>query len=282
MSVDARDRSTPRPSVLAGFRCLLSGLRAARSAPGLGRAYGRYAVALVLTSLLLIAALGTGAFQGLEWVLTERVDADLSETARTVIEVVGTVVVVAISLVIAPVLSLVIVGAALPIWSEQLFYAGMQSIDPDRAARLSSAKGDGITVSLHLGIRRLARLLVVQLLGFGLSFIPVIGVILGPSVSLVGAGWIVGWEMIDPYLSRLGLTIPEQRAVARAHRRDLLGFGVPASAIMAIPVLGPAFFGLIQVAAARLVHERMPFEEVTRAQAGAKPQRPLPEGAARA
>lgn len=267
-----RDRPTPRPSVLAGFRCLLSGLRNARSAPGLGRAYGRYALALVLTSLVLIAALGTGAFQGLEWVLTERVDADLSETARTVIEVVGTVVVVAISLVIAPVLSLVIVGAALPIWSEQLFYAGMHGIDPARAVRLSSAPGDGITVSLRLGMRRLVRLLVVQLLGFGLSFVPVIGVILGPAVSLVGAGWIVGWEMIDPYLSRLGLSIPEQRAVARAHRRDLLGFGVPASAIMAIPVLGPAFFGLIQVAAARLVHERMPIEEGTRALATGQAQ----------
>lgn len=269
----------PKPSILRGFRCLVTGLRHARRTPGLKGAYGRYALALVALSLVLGVLFVMGAHAGVEW-LAVRYEADLpdEEHLRQLLDVLAMVIATLLALVLAPVTSLFVVGAAFPLLAERLFYAGLRHVHAARADVLEPAPSDNLIRSLALGARRFARVMVYQILGFGLSFIPGVGVVLGPVVSIGGSGWIVGWEMLDPYLSRLALPIHQQRAVAKAYRRHLIGFGAPAVMIMSVPLLGPLTFPLIQVAAARLVEQIFPDDTTTCALVGASAPTALTSG----
>jgi uncharacterized protein involved in cysteine biosynthesis len=262
MNLPAARPHAPKPSIVRGFRCLVQGLRHARSTPGLKGAYGHYALALVVVSLVLGALFVLGAQHGVEW-LSIRYAAHLpdDESLRHVLEVLAIVIATVLALVLAPVTGLFVVGAAFPLLGERLFYAGLRHMHPARADLLKPAPSDGLVRSLALGGRRFARVLAYQVLGFCVSFIPGVGIVLGPLISIGGSGWIVGWEMLDPYLSRLSLPIHQQRAVAKAYRRHLIGFGAPAVAIMSVPLLGPLFFPLIQVAAARLVEQIFPTDQ---------------------
>jgi len=264
MNRPASRTSPPKPSVVRGFSCLVTGLRHVRGIQGLKSAYAQYALALVAVSLVLGVLFVMGAHNGVEWLLGRNA-AHLpdDERLREVLNVLATVISTLIALVLAPVTSLFLVGAAFPLLGERLFYAGLRGIHPERAAVLEPAPSDSLVRSLALGARRFARVLGYQVLGFGLSFIPVVGLVLGPLVSIGGTGWIVGWEMLDPYLSRLGLPIHQQRTVAKAYRRHLIGFGAPAVLIMSVPLLGPLTFPLIQVAAAGLVEQIFPNDQVT-------------------
>ncbi|NJK32509.1 MAG: EI24 domain-containing protein, partial [Deltaproteobacteria bacterium] len=91
-----------------------------------------------------------------------------------------------------------------------------------------------------------------------LGLVPVVGSIAGA----IGQTWLtartVGWELVDPYFDRLGMGWSEQREFVREHRRSLLGFGLPLSLILAIPLVGPLLFGLAQAAAAVYVVREVP------------------------
>lgn len=261
MNVPPPPASSPAPSYLLGLRCFWTGFRSARGTEGLKGAYGQYALAMALLSVLLVVVFSIAAFYGVDWIL-DRVEHDAleDETVRTVLRVVGLLVAGVVSLVLAPVVSMLAVGALFPILGERLFYAGLKRLDPARAERLAAARSDSILISLRLGVRRFARVLVFQALGFSLSFVPIVGVFIGPAVSIAGAAWIVGWEMLDPYLSRFGFTIAQQREVASAHRKTLAGFGAPAVMIMAVPLVGPLAFPFVQIAGAHLMRTLYPNE----------------------
>jgi len=76
--------------------------------------------------------------------------------------------------------------------------------------------------------------------------------------------------LLDPYLDKLRLGYADQHAFVAAHRPALVGFGLPLSVLMAVPLVGPLFFGLAQGAAAQLVVEVI--------EGGAQPSGSSPSG----
>ena len=95
--------NAPKPSIVRGFRCLVQGLRHARGTPGLKGAYGHYALALVVVSLVLGALFVLGAQHGVEW-LSNRYAAHLpdDESLRHVLDVLATVIATLLPSVPAP------------------------------------------------------------------------------------------------------------------------------------------------------------------------------------
>ena len=90
---------------------------------------------------------------------------------------------------------------------------------------------------------------------FALTLVPVVGALLGPAFQLWSTSRALTWELLDPYFDRRSFGYAEQRAYLKAHSGPIVGFGLPLSFILAVPLVGPLFFGLAQAGAALLVVE---------------------------
>jgi len=102
---------------------------------------------------------------------------------------------------------------------------------------------------------RLALFFGMSILAFVFSLLPVIGSIGGPVIQTYLTSRSIGWEMLDPYFDKLGWRFDDQRRFVDEHQSHLVGFGLPITLLMMIPIAGPLIFGLAQAAAAVLVGE---------------------------
>jgi hypothetical protein len=59
--------------------------------------------------------------------------------------------------------------------------------------------------------------------------------------------------MMEPYFDRHGMRWSAQRAYIKKNRWTILGFALPISLLLAIPIIGPLFFGIAQAGAAWFV-----------------------------
>ena len=238
---------TPMPSTAVGGAALaLRGLRLAVRSPEVRRVYLHLALALVVTSIALMAALGFAI-----WVLLPAPgEAELwKQILLWTLRIGGT----ALALMAAPLLSLFIVNIVFPFLGERVFFAGLRLVDPGRAAELEAAGGVGFTTSVGSSLRRLVYFLGVTVLTFLLTLVPVLGAVLGPAAQLWFASRMLSWELLDPYFERRGLDYAGQKGVVTTHRAAMFGFGAPWTLLLALPIVGPLGFGLAQAAAALLV-----------------------------
>jgi uncharacterized protein involved in cysteine biosynthesis len=158
-------------------------------------------------------------------------------------------------LLVVPLLSLALVNLVFPFLGERVFLAAMRVVSPARAEQLAAQPGLPLSTSLLVGLLRLLMFIGLGVGAFLLSWVPVVGQVLGPVLQGYLGARGLAWELLDPYLDKLQLGFGQQRAFVAAHRPALVGFGLPLTLMMAIPLVGPLLFGLAQGAAAKLVVE---------------------------
>lgn len=231
---------------MLGAALALRGLRLALGEPAVRRVYVRLALALALTSLVLVIGLGYAI-----WALIPVPESPWLVALVWTLRIAGT----ALTLLAAPLLALFAVNIMLPFLGEDVFLAGLRAVDPARADELAAARGVGFAASTRSSVRRLVHFVGMSLLIFMLALVPVLGAVLGPLAQLWFSARMLSWELLDPYFERRGLDHAAQRAALRAHRGTMFGFGAPWTMLLAIPVLGPLGFSLAQAGAALLVTE---------------------------
>lgn len=227
------------PRAAAGARAALQGLGLALSEPTVRKTYVQLALALVLGTLLLYAGLGWAAWE-------------LTEGDRWWWDLVRAAAIFAV-LLVSPVIALYLVHALFPLFSERVFLAALVARGSSRAEGLVAGEGLPMMVSVGISLRRLARYLGMAAGLFLFSFVPIVGALLGPPLQILLAARTLAGELVDPYLSMKGMRWQAQRDYLKSHRPALIGFGLPWSAVFAIPLVGALVFGLAQAAAAVLV-----------------------------
>lgn len=162
---------------------------------------------------------------------------------------------IVVVLLAAPLISLTLVNIAFPFLGERVFIAALRVISPARAEQLAARPGLPIATAVFISVLRMLMFFGLSIVAFFLSLVPVVGQVVGPVVQGYLSARGLAWELLDPYLDKLQLSFDDQRAFVATHRPALVGFGAPLTLLMAIPLVGPLFFGLAQAAAAKLVVE---------------------------
>ena len=247
-------RSQGVGGLFRGFFAALRGAGAALGNRDVYKVYFQFTLILLVLSLILAGALGYGVWQatepeaaggflarhGLDW---------LAVGGLTVLRYVGIV----IAALAAPLLAFLVIGILFPVFAEALFFAGLRRLDPGRAQALEAQPGLSILASLWKTLRLLVHLVVITMLAFVVSLIPLVGVVLGPALQLWNTGKILGWELLDPYFDKRRMAFAAQKVYVRGHRAAVVGFGLPWAFVLAIPLFGPLFFGMAQAAAPGLL-----------------------------
>ncbi|MEZ4451328.1 MAG: EI24 domain-containing protein [Nannocystaceae bacterium] len=240
--------ASPNPGLYEGSSAALRGLRFAAGQPEVRAVYRRLMAILTLASLALTAALIATL-----WHFTAIGDGDTTWAAigLWLVRLAGG----AVILFAAPIIALMIVNALVPVLAERTFLAALGVLRPARARALAEAEGLSFSAGVGLTLRRLVHFLGVTILCFAVTFIPLVGAILGPLLQLAATARALTWELLDPYFDRRRMSYAEQRALLRARRGAIIGFGAPLSFVLGIPLVGPLFFGLAQAGVAMLVAE---------------------------
>ena len=259
--VDAAPGPAGQPAgLLLGATTAWRGLQLALGAPQVKRTY------LQLTTVILLLVLSLDVL-GI-WAVWSWTGGDGSESwwaalALVLLRIAG----IGVVLLIAPILAMFVVDMLFPLLSERVFLAGMSTVAPDRATELAQIEGLPFTKALAQNFIRLLLFLGLSVVTFGISLIPVAGAIAGPALQVYFTSRALGWELLDPYFEKLSLSFDEQHRFVREHRNPLLGFALPFSFILAIPLVGPFVFGLAQAAAGVLVAEVIEGPQASPAQA---------------
>jgi len=227
------------PTAAAGARAALAGLSLALGERTVRTTYLQMSLALVGMTLLLYAGLGLGL-----WELT-----DGPSRWWILARVAGSLLI----LFASPVIALFLVHAIFPLFSERVFLAALKARGSALADELVAGEGLPLHVSVGISIRRLLRYLGLTVVVFLLSLIPFLGAVIGPPLQLLLSARMLGGELLDPYLSMKGYRWEQQRDYLKGHRFALVGFGLPWTAVFAVPLVGALVFGLAQAAAAVLV-----------------------------
>lgn len=240
--------SDTRGSFTAGVSAALSGMRLSSRSTELRRTYLQLVLALFVGATVL-DVLGI-------WTVLHLIPiGDGASWWEVVLLWVGRVIGIGVVLLAAPLVGLALVNLLFPFLGERVFLAAMRVVSPARAEQLAAQPGLPLSTALGVAVLRLLWFVALSVGAFLVSFVPVAGQVLGPVLQGYLGARGLAWELLDPYLDKLGLRFSEQRAFVAAHRPALVGFGLPLTFLMAIPLVGPLLFGLAQGAAAQLVVE---------------------------
>lgn len=272
-----RPASNTKARGIAGlFRGAWAAVRGMLAATGnrdVFRVYGRMTLALIVTTVVvgglmiygvqsLADLVGGGAAAGADGAgaagaagaATEMGYVDwtysvLLESSRYFVLIVGFV----LAALLAPVLAMLVLGIVFPMFAESVFLAALRPLDAARADKLKSLTGLSTSASIIVSLRSLIRLVLLTLAVFAVGFIPFVGPIAAPVLTLWVTAQALSSELLDPYFSKSSMKYAARKQYAKAHRGGMLGFGVPVSVLLAIPLIGPLFFGLAQAGAATLL-----------------------------
>lgn len=235
-------------SVARGLQLAGRGLKLALSSPEVRKTYLRLALVLMLLALAL--SLGLGAL--VWWLVPVATDMSwMTWLGSWLLRLGGT----ALALIAAPMLALFVVNVVFPFLADAVFMAGVRVADPKLADRLEKPAELGLVTSVVGSIRRLVSFVGVTLALVAFSLIPLVGPVLGPILELWFAARTLSWELLDPYFERAGRDHAAQTRIVTARRATLVGYGLPWTFVMALPVVGPLLFGLAQAGIAALVVE---------------------------
>jgi uncharacterized protein involved in cysteine biosynthesis len=162
---------------------------------------------------------------------------------------------IGIVLLAAPVLAMFVSNTLFPVLAERVFLAGMRAVDPARADELAALPGLPLRIAIGQNLIRMLMFIGLSVGAFALSFVPVVGSIGGPVLQVYFTARALGWELLDPYFEKLEYRFDAQHRFVREHRAPLVGFALPYSLVMAIPILGPFAFGIAQAAAGVFTRE---------------------------
>lgn len=229
-----------------GFRAAFHGVALAWRTPRVRRAYAAIA-ALALFIVLALDALGI--------YVVLHIEVPVSGTFAHLAFIAVKVAAILVVLVGSPFVTLALAHVLAPAISEHIFFSAFTSLDPERARKLRARPPLGTRTTVLLTFRRLFRVAAFIPLTFMLALVPEVGVFLAPLAQLAVSAIAVTWELLDPYFDKTNMSYDEQVKWTKEHRAGLLGFGLPFAFILAIPFIGPYFFGFAQAAAASFVHE---------------------------
>jgi uncharacterized protein involved in cysteine biosynthesis len=233
---------------VAGVTAAFRGLRIATNTREVGRAYLQLAaVIFALTVALDVAGIWTvlhftGGNGDEEW---------WARLGLVLLRLAG----IGIVLLAAPVMAMFLSNTAFPVLAERVFLAGMRAVDPVRADELAARPGLPLRTGIAQNLIRMAMFLGLSIAAFAFSFVPVVGSIGGPVLQAYFTARALGWELLDPYFEKLEFRFDAQHRFVREHRSALVGFALPYSLVMAIPILGPFAFGIAQAAAGVFTRE---------------------------
>ncbi|SIO84982.1 EI24 domain-containing protein [Nocardiopsis sp. JB363] len=136
---------------------------------------------------------------------------------------------------------------------------------PEESVLASMARAAGQAIAL------VAITLVVTIGAFLLGLIPVVGWILGPVLTAVMGGWLLGIELTTSAFDRRGLLRIRDRHSHMRHRRcRVLGFTIPTYFLMAIPFVAIVVFPAATAGGTILARELLPEQPES-------PQTPVPQ-----
>ncbi len=230
-----------------GLGAALRGLSSTMSNPEVWSAYARLVAALLVTTVVLGGAMTYGW-----WKVTGMLPDDSWLSSLGIVLFVVGAIIVALA---APLLALMVVNEAFPFFAEAVFFAGMRHIAPDRARALEAMSGLSMAASIKVAIAVLVKFLSLTILALLISLIPVVGTIAGPVFQLWITAKTLGWELLDPFFDKMEMRYGPQRDYVDQHSKAIVGFALPYSFVLAIPLIGPLFFGLAQAAAPVLIHD---------------------------
>ena len=237
-----------KPGVVAGLRAAGRGVRRVFRTPEVGRTYVQLvAVLFVLAGVLDVLGI---------WAVLHFTPIDGSESwwawlGLWLLRVAGVLIVV----LAAPIVALFTTNTLFPVLGERVFLAGVRTVDPERADQLAAIEGMPLRVSIPQNLIRMALFIGLSIVAFGVSLIPVVGAVLGPVLQGYFTARALGWELLDPYFEKLDMRFDAQQGFVKQHRGPLVGFALPFSLVMSVPLLGPLLFGVAQAAAGTLVVE---------------------------
>ena len=246
MSTTSGGFTESRKAFSAGLQAAMRGLRIAGRSAEVRGTYAR----LVAAIFVLAAWLDVGGMWAV-WHFTA-VDPSSSWWMIAVLwtlRIAGVVIV----LFVAPLVAFFIVNALFPVLAERVFFAALAEVAPARAQELQAMPGKPFVRGMADNLLRMGLFFATTLLAVVVSFVPAVGAVAGPPLSVYFTARAMGWELLDPYFDKLQLDFAAQRQFVARHRPALVGFGLPLGFMMAIPLVGPLFFGLAQAAAAVLV-----------------------------
>ena len=237
-----------KPGLGAGLRAAGRGVRRVLETPEVGKTY----IQLVAVLFVLASVLSAGGF----WAVLHFTPIDGTESwwvlaAMWVARVAGIVIVA----LVCPILALFAANTLFPVLGERVFLAGVRAVNPQRADELAALEGLPLRVSIPQNLIRMGLFVGLSVFAFAVSLIPVAGVVLGPVLQVYFTSRALGWELLDPYFEKLEVRFDAQHAFVKQHHRPLVGFALPFSLAMSIPLVGPLLFGVAQAAAGTLVVE---------------------------
>lgn len=237
-----------KPGLLAGLRAAGRGIRRVLDTPEVGKTY----LQLVAALFLLAAGLNVlGIWGVVHFTPIEGGTSWWATAGLWLLRIAGILLVV----LAAPVLALFTTNTLFPVLGERVFLAGVRTVDPARADQLEALPGLPLSVSIPQNLIRMALFIGLSILSFAASLIPVVGPFLSPVMQGYFTARALGWEMLDPYFEKLEVRFDAQHDFVRQHRAALVGFALPFSLVMSIPLVGPLLFGVAQAAAGTLVVE---------------------------
>lgn len=232
--------------ILSGARAILSGIRELRGVAGVRRAYLWIVLSLMLISLLL-NALGFWAIQ--KYIPIAEDSSIWSTLLFWTLRILSAAAVILLS----PLVAIISCNILFPIFSELPFLAGVNALRPSLATELKQAPGLSTPVAIGINLRRLFSLLAFSFCFFLMGLIPVVGPLLASPLQFIIAARIVGWELLDPYFDKKGVSFSEQKRMVSRYLPEILGLGAVCAPLLSIPLIGPLFFGLLQASTARFV-----------------------------
>ncbi|MEM7248399.1 MAG: EI24 domain-containing protein [Acidobacteriota bacterium] len=228
---------------LDGLSAALRGARMAWQSKAMRRTYLQLVLAILGGTLLLQGGLGL-----LVWRFT---DIEPSRFWWTLLRWTLLFVV----LVASPAISFVVIRLGVPLLSERVLLAALKERHPNLHAELLEREGLSTWRSLRISLGRLIRYVLCLAGLLVLSFVPLVGALVVVPLKLLLTAWVLGSELLDPYMSLSGMNGSHQRQWLHEHRATVVGFGLTFSLFLAVPLVGIFSVALGQSAAAVLLGE---------------------------
>ncbi|WP_017605388.1 EI24 domain-containing protein [Nocardiopsis alkaliphila] len=246
----------PVREALAGFGTLLRGLGIVLRKP---RLFFLGALPALITSLLFLAALIT-LFLNLEDLVAWATPfaADWDTTWRGLVR--GAL---ALGLLVGSILVMVVAFTTVTLTLGAPIYDRIAEMVEEELGEVPEAAEESLMASIVRALRQSVGMVLVSLVvtvgAFLLGLIPLLGWLLGPVLTAVMGGWLLGIELTASSFDRRGMfRIRDRRRHMGRHRWRVLGFAIPTYFLLAIPFVAVAVFPAATAGGTILARELLP------------------------
>lgn len=246
----------PLREVLGGFGVLLRGLGIVLRKP---RLFLLGALPALITSLLFLAAFITLAVNVLDLVAWATPFAEgWEEVWRELLR--GAL---AVALLAGAILVMVVAFTTVTLAVGSPIYDKIGELVEEELGGAPEAPEESLFASVMRSIRQSVAIVVVSLtvtvVAFLLGLIPLVGWIMGPVLTALMGGWLLGIELTTDAFDRRGLLrVRDRRRSMAARRLRVLGFAIPTYFLLAVPFVAVAVFPAAAAGGTILARELSP------------------------